>query len=81
MQLSKEECNSIFYALQMRRNYIETGTVTLSANDAAMSDQKHLIRALSEHQKSLIGHIDNLCDKLLEGFDGKDEGEEHTQVY
>lgn len=52
--LSVEELKDILISLNMRINYIQTGNVVLSADDAVNSGKKHLVKALSEDQMRLI---------------------------
>ena len=51
-------------SLLMWRNYIETGNVVLSANDAINSGQPKLVRALDQHQKQLVHRLEQLAESL-----------------
>jgi len=66
--LSANEREIIVVALQMRTNFIETGSVVLSAEDAVA--QKKPVKALSTDQMRLIVRSRELVEKLLkvEGF-------------
>jgi hypothetical protein len=55
----------IAQALLLHRNYIETGTVTMSANDAVNSKQHKLIKALEPSQKAKIARLEVLAAKFL----------------
>lgn len=63
--MTQQEMEDIATALLMRRNYIETGTVTMSANDAVASKQHKLIKALEPAQKATIARLEALAEKFL----------------
>ena len=63
--MTQQEMEDIATALLMRRNYIETGTVTMSANDAVASKQHKLIKALEPCQKATIARLEALAAKFL----------------
>ncbi len=63
MILTNEELRDISAALYMRRNYIETGTVHLSAEDAINSKQSRLVRALDKFNKETIRRIEALAER------------------
>ena len=63
LKLSTEEKALVVYALQIRRNIIETGDPCLSAIDAARREMA--ARALSESQMKLILFTDALIDKVI----------------
>lgn len=62
--MTAEDMEDIATSLLMRRNYIETGTVTLSANDAVASKQHKLIKALEPAQKETVARLERLADKF-----------------
>jgi len=62
--LMADEHEMIITALNMRRNYIETGNVTTSAQDASkFKDIK--VNALTTEQMRLIIKTEELIDKIL----------------
>lgn len=64
-QLDNEEREMIVVALGMRRNWIETGDVVLSAKDVeARKFSDHEIKALSTDQMRLIIRTEELIAKL-----------------
>ena len=52
----------ISQSLDMRANWIETGTVTLSANDAASSNQHKLIKMLDSDQIELVRRLRSIAE-------------------
>jgi len=62
--MTRKELQDIAISLLMRRNYIETGTVTMSANDAVMAKKHNLIKALEPQQKETIRRLEQLHDKF-----------------
>lgn len=65
VSLSREEKDMIVIGLNMRRNYIETGTVTMSAADAKRFKEERQINALSTDQMKLIVKTEELITKIL----------------
>jgi len=65
IDMTSQELQDIVTALLMRRNYIETGTVTLSVNDAVASKQHKLIKALEPAQKATVARLEALAEKFL----------------
>lgn len=61
--LTSEDCEAIWIALSMRKNYIETGNVVLSAADAA--EQKKPFKALTVEQMQLVIRLDRLIKLFL----------------
>ena len=58
----------IYYALQMWKNYIETGSVTIGANDCINSpDLQNKIKTLSNAQRDYIDKLDKLAADILTG--------------
>ena len=58
----------IYYALQMWKNYIETGSVTIGANDSINSpDLQNKIKTLSNAQRDYIDKLDKLAADVLTG--------------
>lgn len=62
--LTSQEIDDIISALRMRCNYIETGTVVLSAADALASGRQKLVKGLEPSQIQLITRIHALVTKL-----------------
>ncbi len=62
--MTTEDMEDIATSLLMRRNFIETGTVTLSANDAIERAQHRLVRALDPAQKETITRLERLAEKF-----------------
>lgn len=54
MDLTSDELIEIAVCLNMRKNYIETGTAHLSANDAVDNGQSKLVRRLDKDQKEKV---------------------------
>lgn len=65
VSLSREEKDMIVIGLNMRRNYIETGTATMSAADAKHFKEERQINALSTDQMRLIVKTEELIQKIL----------------
>lgn len=63
--MTQQDLEDIATSLLMRRNYIETGTVTLSANDAVASKQHKLIQPLDSSQKATIVRLESLAEEFL----------------
>jgi hypothetical protein len=67
ISLSDKEKGMILIALDMRRNYIETGDVTISAADITKFKRKDVkINALSTEQMQLIIDTEYLIKKLYQ---------------
>jgi hypothetical protein len=77
MELSSEQKDLIISGLNMKKNWIETGTPTLSARDAEeiirsynlvksdmFQNKPPKINKLNEDQKKLILEIESLLQKL-----------------
>lgn len=78
--LTDDEKEIITIALNMRRNYIETGTVSMSAQDAQrqierqkrakdsgrtlLGEEKAEVKALSTEQMQLIIDMENLIKRI-----------------
>ena len=69
--LTKQEKEMIAVGLSMRKNYIETGSITLGASDVARMDPKEAkraygaeVKALSEDQMRLILATNELERKI-----------------
>lgn len=62
--LSDTQVEEIVTALKMRMSYIETGTVTLRANDAIGRGDHKKVRALDADQRKLISEIELLITEL-----------------
>jgi len=56
----------IITALHMRANYIETGNVSLSRNDAIKASKHACIKMISDDQSRLVLKLRGLAKKLLE---------------
>lgn len=63
--MTTEEIEDTYIALWMRRNFIETGNSSLSANDAVNSNQHNLIRSLEQSQKITVARLEGLMEKFL----------------
>ena len=66
-KLTKEEREAICIALICRKNYIETGSVELSAKSAEKTNRKDEIKALSTDQMKLLVLSDELIAKSIQG--------------
>lgn len=66
------EFQDIIISLTMRRNYIETGTVTMSANDAIASKKYNLIQTLEPSQKEAIVRMEDLIVNFKKASSKKD---------
>ena len=51
-------------ALRMRANYIETGDISLSRNDAIAQKKHKIIKALSTHQEDLVRNLRKWADQI-----------------
>ena len=61
MTLTKAQLQGIVGALQMRINYIQTGDVVTSAEDAISSGKTHLVKPLTEDQmRTILGMKDTI---------------------
>ena len=71
MYLSKEEREMIIIALQMRRNYVQTGTVNLSLSDLETMGEDTFkqcggkIKGLSLDQMQLCINTEALLTKII----------------
>jgi len=65
-QLTQEEKKALVVSLGMRRNYIETGDVILSASSAVKVGRQKEIKPLSIDQMKLITLSDELITKILQ---------------
>lgn len=61
------DVDDVVAALQMRANWVETGNVVLSRNDAIASGQHKLIRPLADDQLELVRRLRDLAAELLDG--------------
>ena len=64
LHITDKEKEMIIISLNMRRNYIETGNVLISAVDAARFRDDIQPRNLSTSQMQLIIDTENLISKL-----------------
>jgi hypothetical protein len=64
MNLTEEEKEMAVSSLFMRKNYVETGNVALSANDCVARKMHKEIKALSPDQKAGIAQIEKIIEKL-----------------
>jgi len=65
IDLTQKEKEMIIIGLNMRRNYIETGNISVSAMDVEkMGKTNNKINALSTDQMQLIIDTENLIKKL-----------------
>jgi hypothetical protein len=65
IDLTDEEKELIVSGLEMRRNFIETGSPTLSARDCKnMGKEKQINPLVHERYESII-QIDHLIDKVI----------------
>lgn len=64
MLLTPEEKELIVFGLQMRKNYITTGSALLSALDAKNMGKEKRIKSLSNDQYELIVKLNNLIKKV-----------------
>ncbi len=67
MQILKDEAWDVAVALRMRCNFIETGNIALSAQDASDSENTKIIKPLNKEQMRLLLKLSDLADKLA-GF-------------
>ncbi len=66
VQLADKEIERITTALNLWSNYIQTGTVTLSARDLAeRNDPKRRPKSLDTEQMRFVVELADLRDKLL----------------
>ena len=70
MKLTIEQKNDIKCSLQMWANYIETGDVVLTAEDAARI--KKPVRALHPEQMKRIVELRELADRIYQSIYGPD---------
>lgn len=66
LELADVQIEDVVTSLEMRMAYIETGTVTLRANDAINQNQHKMVRALADSQKEAIARMDQLRTRLLQ---------------
>lgn len=67
IELSQKEKEMIVIGLNMRRNYIETGNISVSAKDVEkMGDTDNRINALSVDQMQLIIDTEQLIGRLYQ---------------
>ncbi|BAG41732.1 hypothetical protein [Ralstonia phage phiRSL1] len=64
VELSRDEKNAIVTSLQMRICHMETGTVSLRANDAIRMKRQDMIRPLDEAQRKYIVNTEELIKRL-----------------
>jgi len=64
-KLEREEQDLIYYSLAMRKNYIETGDVSLSAQDALNCGYGDKVKLLSIDQIRAIAKIKQLMIEVL----------------
>lgn len=62
--LTDRERELLRHCLHMRCNWMETGSVVLSRNDAIASRQPRRIRSLSAEQEAVIAEMRGLAAKL-----------------
>lgn len=66
MNLMKEKDNIIIaYALNLWANHIETGNISLSAEDARNMNNNNLIKNLDEEQINFVKRLKDLSNKNL----------------
>lgn len=70
MKLTRQDAEAIAQALYMRRNYIETGTVTMSASDAISAKKSDIIRPLDSRQKKRLVRLEELAEAFLRATSG-----------
>ncbi len=56
----------ILYSLKMRKNYIETGNVNLSAVDAINIGKPEIVKKLDHYQKPLISKINIIIQIIID---------------
>lgn len=59
---SKTDAELVSYALRQWANYIETGEVYMSAQNAISSNQRDKLRALDPGQHRLVARLHDLAD-------------------
>lgn len=64
MALTAEEKELIVFGLNMRKQYIETGNVLLSAQDAKRMGKDKIVKALGDDQYALINKLNDLIKKI-----------------
>ncbi len=64
--LTQDEKEMIYYSLNMRAGYIETGDCCLRAIDAVNSGQKDKIKYLTTDQMKALIMIEELMKRVLE---------------
>ena len=62
--MTRKELEDIAISLLMRRNYIQTGTITMSRNDAVAAKKHNLIKALEPCQEETCRRLESLHDKF-----------------
>lgn len=63
--MTKEDAEIIYWSLAMRKNYIETGDVCLSAVDAKNIKENKKIRPLTIDSMKILIKIEELMGKCL----------------
>jgi len=69
--LSKEQINDIIISLGMRINYIQTGKISMSSEDAKNAGKSNLIKPLSEDQMEAILRMRKVINLLTGISTGK----------
>jgi hypothetical protein len=62
--MTQNEVEDVIMALIMRINYIQTGNIALSANDAVACKKHKIIKALDPPQKEAISRMEKLVEKF-----------------
>lgn len=65
VKLTDTQVENIILALSMRNCYIETGNISLRANDAIRSKQPAIIKQLSKEQRQLIIDQEDLVEYII----------------
>lgn len=55
------------WACSMWANYIETGNMALSRNDATERQQSHIIRKLSADQEAMVAELRSIKQGIING--------------
>jgi len=62
--MTQNEVEDVIMALIMRINYIQTGNIALSTNDAVACKKHKIIKALDPPQKEAISRMEKLVEKF-----------------
>lgn len=63
--MSMTDQQLIYRSLMMWKNYIETGDICMSRNDAVASGQTHKVKQLDPEQESFTHRLQRLADGTI----------------